>query len=83
MLTGTCRMPPLHGTVAENTRPGQSVGRAVRAVDGNGDTRTYRLAAADAAADDVGKFDINESTGQILTKEPLNHEDPDCDYDRI
>ena len=32
-------------TVAENTRPGQSVGRAVRAVDGNGDTRTYRLVA--------------------------------------
>ena len=70
-------------TVAENTRPGQSVGRAVRAVDGNGDTRTYRLAAADGvAAPDVNKFDINESTGQILTKEPLNHEDAaGCDYD--
>ena len=33
-------------TVAENTRPGQSVGRAVRAVDGDGDTRTYRLVTA-------------------------------------
>ena len=61
--------------MAENTRAGQSVGRAVRAVDGNGDKRTYRLVAADGdAAPDVSKFDINESTGQILTKEPLNHE---------
>ena len=65
-------------TVAENTRPGQSVGRAVRAVDGNGDGRTYRLVAetplntASEAA--RAKFDINKATGQILTKEPLNHE---------
>ena len=68
-------------TVAENTRAGQSVGRAVRAVDGNGDRRTYRLAAADAPnAEDLSKFAINESTGQILTKDPLNHEDTDCGY---
>ena len=65
--------------VPENTRAGQSVGRAVRAVDGNGDVRTYRLVAAGGAdAPDVNKFDINESTGQILTKEPLNHEDAAC-----
>ena len=67
--------------VAENTRAGQSVGRAVGAVDGNGDRRTYRLVAAPSPDDaDVAKFDINESTGQILTKEPLNHEASDCDY---
>lgn len=65
-------------TVAENTRAGQSVGGAVTAVDGNGDKRTYRLVAADAPdAAHVDLFDINESTGQILTKEPLNHE-ADC-----
>ena len=30
----------------------------------------------------VAKFDINESTGQIQIKEPLNHEDVDgCGYD--
>ena len=70
-------------TVAENTRAGQSVGRAVRAVDGNGDKRTYRLVAAPAPnAAHVNNFDINESTGQILTKEPLNHEDvAGCGYD--
>ena len=65
-------------TVAENTRAGQSVGRAVGASDGNGDKRTYKLAAADSPNQaHVNKFDINESTGQILTKDPLNHE-ADC-----
>ena len=39
--------PTTTRTVAENTRAGQSVGRAVGAVDGNGDTRTYRLVTAD------------------------------------
>ena len=69
-------------TVAENTRSGQSVGRAVGAVDGNGDKRTYRLVTAGGDhAGDQNKFDINESTGQILTKEPLNHESTtDCGY---
>ena len=70
--------PTTARTVAENTRAGQSVGRPVRAVDGNGDKRTYRLVAetaGDAPSEAaVAKFDINESTGQILTKDPLNHE---------
>ena len=70
--------PTTDRTVAENTRPGQSVGRAVRAVDGNGDTRTYRLVAEtldDTASEAaVAKFAINASSGQILTKDPLNHE---------
>ncbi len=61
--------------VAENTREGQSVGRAVRAVDGNGDRRTYRLVAAPIPNEaHVDNFTINETTGQILTKDPLNHE---------
>ena len=71
-------------TVAENTRPGQSVGRAVRAVDGNGDRRTYRLVAETADMDSeavAAKFKINESSGQILTKASLNHEATDCKYD--
>ena len=62
-------------TVAENARAGQAVGRAVGAVDGNGDRRTYRLVAAPSPdAADVDKFGITATTGQILTKEPLNHE---------
>ncbi len=76
--------PTTDRTVAENTRAGQSVGRAVRAVDGNGDTRTYRLIAetvGDTASEAaVAKFDINPSTGQILTKDPLNHE-AECSAD--
>ena len=75
--------PSTKRSVAENTRPGQNVGRAVRAGDGNGDTRTYRLVAVtgDTASEAaVTKFDINKSTGQILTKEPLNHEDTACGY---
>ena len=70
-------------TVAENTRAGQSVGRAIGAVDGNGDRRTYRLVADDPTDDNsvavAAKFDINESSGQILTKSSLNHEDDTAD----
>ena len=66
-------------TVNENTRAGQPVGGPVRARDR--DTLTYKLVAADVPnADDFNKFDINESTGQILTKDALNHEDTDCGY---
>ncbi len=76
--------PTTDRTVAENTRAGLSVGRAVRAVDGNGDTRTYRLVAeipgSTASEAVVAKFDINPSSGQILTKASLNHEATDCDY---
>ena len=75
--------PTTSRTVKENTRAGQSVGGAVGASDGNGDKRTYRLfesANTEAARAQVAKFDINESTGQILTKEPLNHEAEDCGY---
>ncbi len=77
---GTLPAASTDRTVAENTRAGQSIGSAVRAVDGNGDGRTYRLAPATVEAH-MAKFDINSSTGQILTKEPLNHEATDCDYD--
>ncbi len=67
--------------VDENTPSGRSVGSVVRAEDGDGHTRTYKLVAAPSPnADDVDKFDINKSTGQILTKEPLDHEDTGCGY---
>ena len=76
--------PTTTRTVAENTRASQSVGRAVGAVDGNGDKRTYRLVAEtpgnDASEAVAAKFDINESSGQLLTKASLNHEAVDCGY---
>ena len=63
--------PTTTRTVAENTRAGQPVGSAVGASDGNGDKRTYKLVAADSPNDtDFNKFDINESTGQILDQGP-------------
>ena len=68
--------------VNENTRTGQPVGGVVSANDR--DRLTYDLIADTVDADDVNKFDINKSTGQILTKDPLNHEDSTstgCEYD--
>ena len=69
--------------VDENTQPGQPVGTALRARNPGGGL-TYKLVAVNpddldsqAVAD---RFDINKSTGQILTKDPLNHEDMDCGY---
>ena len=65
--------------VDENTGPGQSVGSPVRARDR--DSLTYKLVTANVQnADDFEKFDINKSTGQILTKASLNHEDTACGY---
>ena len=62
----------------ENTSSGRPVGRAVLADDGDGDKRTYKLVAAtpndDASEAAAAKFDINPSTGQILTKDLLNTE---------
>ena len=57
-------------TVPENTEPGQPVGAAVSATDPEtGDTLTYTLGGTDADA-----FDIDGSTGQLKTKDPLDHE---------
>ena len=68
----------------ENTSPGRPVGRPVAADDGDGDKRTYKLVAAipddDASEAAAAKFDINDSTGQIMTKESPNHEDEGCGY---
>lgn len=71
-------------SVKEDARPGQAIGKAIRAIDGNNDRRTYELVPTDSTDEDAvaaaNKFEINESTGQLLTKAPLNHEDADCDY---
>ena len=67
----------------ENNQSGSSVGRPVAADDGDGDARTYKLVAVtgDTASEAaLAKFKINDSTGQILTEESLNHEDADCGY---
>ena len=57
-------------SVSENTPAGQNIGAAIRAIDPNGDNLTYESASLD-----FKHFAIDESSGQIQTKKPLNHED--------
>ena len=62
-------------TVPENTAADQPVGLPVSATDDEGDTLTYELGDTDA-----GAFDFDTATGQIKTKDELNHEYIDTYY---
>ena len=64
--------------VAENTAAGENIGAPVMATDADaGDTLTYTLGGADAAS-----FDIEDTTGQLMTKAALDYEAPaDADTD--
>ena len=57
-------------TVAENTPPGTPIGEPFAATDADGHTLTYFL--LDEL--DAGSFDIDPSSGQLLTKAPLDYE---------
>ena len=60
-------------SVAENTAAGENIGDPVAATDANtDDTLTYTLGGADAAS-----FDIDMSTGQLMTKADLDFETDD------
>ena len=65
-------------SVDENTPPGVNIGDPISATDADeagenalefGNTLTYKLGGADAAS-----FDIDASTGQLITKVPLDAE---------
>ncbi len=56
-------------TVSENTAANVNIGDAVTATDANDDNLTYTLGGTDATT-----FDIDTSTGQLKTKEPLDYE---------
>jgi hypothetical protein len=56
-------------SVAENTAAGQNVGAPVMATDSPSDTLTYTL-----GGDDAESFDVAASTGQLMTKAPLDYE---------
>ena len=57
-------------SVAENTATGQSIGNPVAATDPDtGETLTYSL-----GGDDAGSFSIDQASGQLQTKDPLDHE---------
>ena len=65
-------------SVAENTAAGENIGAPVAATDADaGDTLEYTLGGADAAS-----FDIEDTTGQLMTKAALDYEAPaDADTD--
>ena len=65
-------------SVAENTAAGENIGAPVMATDADaGDTLTYTLGGADMAS-----FDIEDATGQLMTKAALDFETPaDADTD--
>ena len=56
-------------TIAENTDAGSNIGAPVSATDVDGDDLTYSLGGTDADS-----FDIDTSTGQLLTLEELDFE---------
>ncbi len=65
-FTGTS---PLSRSISSGTAAGRSVGGAIRATDADqGDVLTYSLSGTGADA-----FSINADTGQILTKDVLDH----------
>ena len=57
-------------SIDENTQSGEPIGEPVTADDPEGDDLQYSLGGKDAKS-----FDIDESTGQLKTKDPLDHED--------
>ena len=59
-------------TVAENTAAGQAIGAPVAATDPENNALTYTLGGTDAAS-----FDIVDTSGQLQTKAPLDHETKD------
>ena len=72
---------PSSRSVPENTPPGVNIGAPISATDADetgtnaiefGNTLTYKLGGDDAAS-----FDIDSSTGQLITKAPLNTEGKD------
>ena len=69
-------------SIPENTPPGVNIGDPISATDSDetgdptpalefGNTLTYKLGGTDAAS-----FDIDASTGQLITKAPLDFENP-------
>ena len=59
-------------TAAENSPPGTNIGSPVAANDRDGDSLTYTLGGTDADA-----FDLDTSTGQLITKAALDYETKD------
>ena len=61
-------------SVAEDTAANQNIGSPVSATDQDNDPLIYSLKAHNADADDYQAFSIATSTGQLKTKNPLDHD---------
>ena len=59
-------------SVDENTPAGRNIGAPIAATDADNDGRTYSISGEDAAF-----FDIISTSGQLRTREPLDHESQD------
>ena len=55
-------------SILENAASGTNIGAPIAATDADGDTLTYRIGGADAAA-----FTLESRTGQLQTKADLSH----------
>ena len=55
--------------VHENTAPGANIGARITAADADNDVLTYSISGPEAAF-----FEFVETSGQLRTKEPLDHE---------
>ena len=67
---------PATRSVSENTEADRNIGHPIGAQDQDGDNIEYSL-----GGDNEALFGINDSTGQIITKAALNHEEETCGYD--
>ena len=56
-------------SIAENSPAGVNIGAPISATDADGDVLTYTL-----GGDDADSFDIDPSTGQLITKAALDTE---------
>ena len=78
-VTQSANSPPEFSTsedgarsVEENTAAGQNIGAPIAATDADNDARTYSISGEDAAS-----FQVVSTSGQLRTKEALDHETKD------
>ena len=67
-------------SIAENSPAGVNIEAPIAATDEDGDTLTYTHKSLNQNSDDADSFEIDQSTGQLITKLPLNYESGDTPY---
>ena len=62
-------------SVAENTPADQDIGSPATVSDADGDTPTFSFVTTGGVTTDYQHFDLDAASGQLETKDPLDHED--------